>query len=149
LIQPREKYSRIYLTLILICVSTIRGKGVVSKNKCYAYKCLTTKLRHFFFFAVLGFEHRAYTLSHATRPFLWFFFLTQGLRNYLSGFEPRSSWISASWVARIIGVRHWCLTGLSICKTIYRFFFLFVALGIERRATSLALLFFVFEIASC
>jgi hypothetical protein len=39
----------------------------------------------FFFFAILGFELRAYTLSHAISPFLWWVFSRSGLLNSLPG----------------------------------------------------------------
>jgi hypothetical protein len=45
-------------------------------------------------FAVLGFEHRAFTLSHSTSPFLCCFFFFQIGSHELfaqTGFEPRSS----------------------------------------------------------
>jgi hypothetical protein len=39
----------------------------------------------FFFFPVLGFELRAYTLSHSTSPFCDDSFLRYGLMNYMPG----------------------------------------------------------------
>jgi hypothetical protein len=63
----------------------------------------------FFFFVVLGFELRAYTFGRFASPFMWWFY-----------FQDRVSWtfcpgwlqtmillISASWVARSIGLSHW------------------------------------------
>jgi hypothetical protein len=61
-------------------------------------------LYFFFFLVVLGFELRAYTLSHSTSPFLWCFFFEIG--SAWADFELWSSWFSATWVARITGVSH-------------------------------------------
>jgi hypothetical protein len=60
------------------------------------------------FFAVLGFELRAYTLSHSTSPFLWWDYFKIGCPEL---FAQDWLWtsillISASWVARHIGVSH-------------------------------------------
>jgi hypothetical protein len=45
------------------------------------------------FFPVLGFELRAYPLSHSTSPFLWWVFKIRCHNLFaLSGFEPWSSW---------------------------------------------------------
>jgi hypothetical protein len=62
-----------------------------------------------FFFIVLEFELRVYTLSHFATLFCVGFF-----QDRVSGIIC-PSWIrtkilliSASWVARIIGVSHWC-----------------------------------------
>jgi hypothetical protein len=52
----------------------------------------------FFFFTVLGFELRAYTLSQSTSPFLWWVFSRESLVNYLNYL------LSASWVGRITDV---------------------------------------------
>jgi hypothetical protein len=50
-----------------------------------------------FFFAVLGLELRAYTLSHSTSPFLWFFFDIGSCELFAqAGFEPQSSWALSS-----------------------------------------------------
>jgi hypothetical protein len=69
-----------------------------------AFRLITQKLHHvgnnegsyklvFFFFEVLGFELRAYTLSHSTSPFLWFFFWYWVSRLFAqAGLEPWSSW---------------------------------------------------------
>jgi hypothetical protein len=88
---------------------------------------------HFFFFVVLGLELRAYTLSHSTSH-CWKGF-----------FKIESSWIvcpgwpwtvivliSASWVARITGLRHSYLATFNILK----FYFLTV-LNFELRALCL------------
>jgi hypothetical protein len=47
----------------------------------------------FFFFAVLGFELRAYSLSHCTSPFIVMGFFEIGSLELFAwaGFEPRSS----------------------------------------------------------
>jgi hypothetical protein len=48
-------------------------------------------------------------LSHSTSPFLCFFFFWDGSWNYLpSWLQISIPLISASWVARIIGMDHWC-----------------------------------------
>jgi hypothetical protein len=53
---------------------------------CTTKKKIEDFIRFFFyFFAVLGLELRAYTLSHSTSPFLWRFFSKEGLLNYLPG----------------------------------------------------------------
>jgi hypothetical protein len=60
---------------------------------------------------LLGLELRAYTLSHSTSPF----FFKGFLQDWVSWTVfPGLAWtvillISASWVARITGVSHWCL----------------------------------------
>jgi hypothetical protein len=51
-------------------------------------------LGFFFFFVVLGFEVRAYTLCYSTSPFLrFFFFFELGSQELFvqADFEPRSS----------------------------------------------------------
>jgi hypothetical protein len=56
----------------------------------------------------MGFELKAYILSHSTSPFLWwvFFFKIGSHKLFaLAGFEPQPS-RSASWVARITGMSH-------------------------------------------
>jgi hypothetical protein len=62
----------------------------------------------FFFlnFAALGFELKAYSLSHSTSLFLWWVFLgDRVLRTICLGWLPTSILlICASWVARITGV---------------------------------------------
>jgi hypothetical protein len=65
------------------------------------------ELENVFFFAVLGLELRAYTLSHSTSPFLVVVFSRQGLANYLLGWLRNTILvISASCVSRIIGVSY-------------------------------------------
>jgi hypothetical protein len=64
----------------------------------------------FFFFWGTGFELRAYTMSHSTSHFCDGFFQDRVLWTIFSGWL----WtlillIPSSWVARIIGVSHWCL----------------------------------------
>jgi hypothetical protein len=49
------------LLFLIIGVGTIPTKVVAKESILYNF---------FFFFAVLGFELRAYTLSHSTSPFL-------------------------------------------------------------------------------
>jgi hypothetical protein len=63
-------------------------------------------------FAVLGFELRAYTVSHSTSPF----FVCDGffLSRVSGTICPGWLWttillVSTSWVVRIIGVNHQCL----------------------------------------
>jgi hypothetical protein len=61
-----------------------------------------------FFFAIVRFEFRAFTLSHCTSPFLWWFFLARVLQTICLGWLwTVSLLIYASWVARITGVSHW------------------------------------------
>jgi hypothetical protein len=61
---------------------------------------------------VLGFELRAYTLSHYTSPFLLSFFLRQGLTNYLPrlalNHDPPGLCLLSSY--RMTGVSHQRLT---------------------------------------
>jgi hypothetical protein len=60
-----------------------------------------------FFFAVLGLELRAYTLSHSTSPFLCYIFSRWGLMRYLPGWlRTLILLMSVCWVARIIDVSH-------------------------------------------
>jgi hypothetical protein len=47
--------------------------GAISKGEIPHFVRSKTEII-FFFFALLGFELRAYTLSHSTSPFLWWVF---------------------------------------------------------------------------
>jgi hypothetical protein len=67
----------------IVCIYHMQYE--VFKN-VYIYIFRMTK-SSFFFFAVLGFELRAYTLNHSTSPFLWRVFSRQGLVSYLPGFD--------------------------------------------------------------
>jgi hypothetical protein len=60
----------------------------------------------FFFFVVLEFELRAYTLRHSTSPFEWFFFFKIGSQEPFAWgwFWIAILLISASWVSRITGM---------------------------------------------
>jgi hypothetical protein len=62
----------------------------------------------FFFFEVLGFELRAYTLSHSTSPFLWWVSFEIGSCGSICPGWLRTMilLISDSWVVRITGVSH-------------------------------------------
>jgi hypothetical protein len=66
------------------------------------------ELLFFFFFVILGFELRAFTLSHYTSPIFVMGFFEVGSRELFAwaGFEPCSPDL---WVVRIIGVSHWHL----------------------------------------
>jgi hypothetical protein len=68
---------------------------------------------NFFFFAVLGFELRAYTFSHFTSPRTFcdvFFFKIVFCEVFaLDWLWTSVLLISASWLARIIGKSHECL----------------------------------------
>jgi hypothetical protein len=66
----------------------------------------------FFFFLVLGFELRAYTLSHSTTVLFFCvgFFQDRFLRTVCLGWlQIAILLISASWITRITGVSHWSL----------------------------------------
>jgi hypothetical protein len=66
------------------------------------FKCLGL-----FFFVVLGFELRAYILSHSTGPFSWWIFRGRSHELFAwAGLEPRSS-----WVARIRVMSNRCPVG--------------------------------------
>jgi hypothetical protein len=59
----------------------------------------------FLFFAVLGFELRTYTFNHSTNPFCIRYFWDRVSRTVCLGWLwTEILLISASWVARIIGV---------------------------------------------
>jgi hypothetical protein len=60
------------------------------------------------FFVVLGFELRAYNLSHSACPFLWWVFFEIGsLELFAWGWlQTMILLTSVSWVARITGVSH-------------------------------------------
>jgi hypothetical protein len=58
---------------------------VTKKNDILSFASKWMELENVFFFAVLGLELRAYTLSHSTSPFLVVVFSRQGLANYLLG----------------------------------------------------------------
>jgi hypothetical protein len=62
-------------------------------NRWYFCSCYWICLI-FFFFAVLGFELRAYTLSQSSSPFLWWVFSRWDLQELFAqaGFELWSSW---------------------------------------------------------
>jgi hypothetical protein len=85
-------------------------------NWLYIFKKKKTKniiylLSFFFFFAVPGLELRAYILSQSTSPFLWWIFWDRVSRTIFPGWLWTTVLlISASWVAKIIGVSHWCPT---------------------------------------
>jgi hypothetical protein len=66
---------------------------------------------------VLGLEFRAFTLSHSTRPLLWWVFRVR------ISWTIAQDWLqtlillmSASWLARIVDVSHWCLATLVILE---------------------------------
>jgi hypothetical protein len=80
-------------------------------NACYKW------LKWFFFFlVVLGLELRAYILSHSTIPFLWGFFWDRVSNVCPVWLRTAILLISASWVARIIGVSHQCPANVMIFK---------------------------------
>jgi ABC-type transport system involved in multi-copper enzyme maturation permease subunit len=57
---------------------------------------------------VLGFELKSYTLSYSTRLFLcWIFFEIVSRTICLGWLQTMILLISASWVARITGLRYW------------------------------------------
>jgi hypothetical protein len=59
------------------------------------------------FFFWTGFELKSYTLSDTTSPFLWWAFWDKVLQMLCLGcLQFMIILISASWVARIIGVNH-------------------------------------------
>jgi hypothetical protein len=60
----------------------------------------------FIYFAVLGFELRAYTLSHFTSPFFCDGFFWDRVSRTICLIVRIAILISASWVARITGVSH-------------------------------------------
>jgi hypothetical protein len=70
------------------------------------------KLRPGFFFVVLEFELRTYTLSHSTSHFLWWFFEIVSWTVCPGWFWTAILLIAASWVARITGVSHQHLASL-------------------------------------
>jgi hypothetical protein len=79
--------------------------NLVKSQKKTVLKINTTD----FFFLVLELELRAFTLSHSTSPFCDWFFQDRILWTICTGwFWTGILPISASWVARITGVRHWC-----------------------------------------
>jgi hypothetical protein len=62
---------------------------------------------HFIFLVVLGFELKAYTLSHSTAHFC---FQDRVLETICLGWLQRMILlISGSWVVRITDMSHWCL----------------------------------------
>jgi hypothetical protein len=74
---------------------------------------------NFLFFAVLGFELKAYTLSHSTSGFcvcVWWVFFEIGSHKLCawSWLRTETLLIFACWVARITGVSHQCLVPSSI-----------------------------------
>jgi hypothetical protein len=74
----------------------------------------------FFFFVVLGFELRAYTLSHSTSPLLGWVFSERVLGTVCPGWLQNMLFlISASWVVRITGMSHWCMA----CCMIFLMFY--------------------------
>jgi hypothetical protein len=89
---------------------------------------------HFFFvffcfFAVLGFELRAYTLSHSISPFLWRVFQDRVSQIICLGWLWTTILlISASWVARITGMNHQHLATVPLLSLtrwafLYKFYF--------------------------
>jgi hypothetical protein len=75
----------------------------------------TAYMFYLFILVGLGFELRAshHCLNHTSSPFCSGYFGDGGLVNYLPGLtsnhDPPLPPISASQVARIIGVSYWCL----------------------------------------
>jgi hypothetical protein len=69
-----------------------------------------TILFYYFIFAVLGFELRAYSLSHSTSSFfvMGFFEIRSNILFAWGWLQTSVLLISASWVARIIGMSHQC-----------------------------------------
>jgi hypothetical protein len=80
---------------------------------CWCKELFSLKMV-FFIFAVLGFELRAYTLTHSTRPFFgWVFFeIGTGELFCLAWLQTSILLISASRLARITGVSHRLPTSL-------------------------------------
>jgi hypothetical protein len=69
----------------------------------------------FVLFAVLELELRAFTLSHSTSPFCDSYFQDRVSQTTCLGWLRTSILlISASWVARITGMSHWC-PALFVC----------------------------------
>jgi hypothetical protein len=67
-------------------------KLIVIEQDCEIQcKVFTYFAWNFFFFSVLGFELKAYTLSHFTRPFCGGFFRDKFSLFAWASFEPRSS----------------------------------------------------------
>jgi hypothetical protein len=79
-----------------------------------------TRLLSFFFFSVLGFELRAYNLSHS-KPFFCDGFLKIGSQKLFAqaGFKSTLLLISVFLVARITEVSHWCPTSFCLNLTGY------------------------------
>jgi hypothetical protein len=111
-------------------------------------------MQFFFFFSVPGLELRAYTLSHSTSSFCVRYFWDRVLITICPGWLRAVIFlISASHVARIIGVSHWHLAKqfLILCTshdTMLAFFlfpakfqvlfvFIFAVLGFELMASHL------------
>jgi hypothetical protein len=135
------------------------GEGVKSRTYCKVYMwqlLYVTKKRNFFFFAVLGFELRAYTLSYSISPFCDFFFSFQD--RVLWTICPGWLWtisllISSSWVARIPAVNHQCpvrkcILTYQLCENSWAGFWIqgFTIAGHYTRATPEAQNSFWFEI---
>jgi hypothetical protein len=67
----------------------------------------TVSILAFFFFAVLAFEPRAYTLSHSASPFCTGYFQDRVSQTICPGWLwTKILLISASWVARITDLSH-------------------------------------------
>jgi hypothetical protein len=102
---------------------TINKYGTLINNVCAevfreVYWCLQPILKLIFFFAVVGLELRASTLTQSANPFLWRVFWDRVSWNYLPGWLWTSIiLISASWVARMTGMSHRCLTAFLILKS--------------------------------
>jgi hypothetical protein len=95
--------------------------------------CYLCSFFFFFFLAVLGLELRTFTLSHSTSPFLWKVFQDRVSWKYLP--RPASNRYPpdlSSWVARIIGMSHWCLTSLCSYRWIERVLNIFWILDLHQ-----------------
>jgi hypothetical protein len=106
-------FDQIYPFFLIPLLKTSKWVSLLYFHAC--------KWSTFFFFSVLGFELRAYTLS-STSPFLCrVFFEVRVLQTIYSGWLLiMSLLITASWVARITGVSLRCPAIFYFLKSIFQ-----------------------------
>jgi hypothetical protein len=86
----------------------VEWKKLTPMKHAFIYSTFIYLFIYLFIYVLLGFELRA--SSHSTSPFLWWIFFKIGSSGTICPGWLRTSipLISASWVARITGVRHQC-----------------------------------------
>jgi hypothetical protein len=91
-----------WLQIVILLISASWVNKITGMNHQHP----TEIFIYLFNFFALGFELRAYPLSHSTSPFLWWAFFEIRFHELL--LQIAILLISASWEAEIMGVSHQC-----------------------------------------